>query len=167
VWSVRAAKHKYVSAKNVPAVIVPTVRQDLAMQNVVKTRWANSGDLDYLQEIDITVDWNILKNNKYNIIVAEKGKRIVGFYCFKLTKYSYIVENFLIKHDCRHLGYGKALLKELQHRCIQTQHKMINIIVPEESLDFQKFLKLNDFECISTSGAYHFAWRCHEKSSVS
>ena len=72
-------------------MIVPTVIQNHAMESAVKTRWANSGDLDYLQEIDITVDWDILKSNKYNIIVAEKGKRIVGFYYFRLTKYSYII----------------------------------------------------------------------------
>lgn len=150
--------------ENVHVVIVPIVTQNHATESAVKTRWANSGDLDYLQEIDITVDWDILKNNKYNIIVAEKGKRIVGFYYFRLTKYSYVVENFIIKHDCRHLGYGKALLKELQQRCVQTHHKMIDILVPEESLDFQKFLRLNQFECISTSGAYHFVWRPYIES---
>lgn len=139
--------------------IVPTATQNPVTKSAVKTRWANSGDLDYLQEIDLTVDWDIIKNNKYSVIVAEKGRRIVGFYYFRLTKHSYIVENFMVKHDCRKMGYGTALLKELQQRCVTTQHKMIDIQVPEEALDFQKFLKINKFECISTSGAYHFIWR--------
>jgi len=143
----------------VPAVTAPTVIQNPVNRNAVKTRWANSGDIDSLQNVDLTVDWNIIKDSKYNVIIAENNKTIVGFYYFRLTKYSYVVENFFIRYDFRGLGYGGALLKELQRRCVTTQHKMIDIIVPEECLDFQMFLKAGGFECAGTSGAYHFIWR--------
>jgi hypothetical protein len=111
---------------------------------VKNVRYANRGDIPYLQDFDILVDWEYLLTNKNGGLIVV-GSTPQGVYSFQINKTTYFVSNF---HMSTYTN-GVRLIEDLKERCYKTHRKMISIQVPVECLDLQFFLKNSEFEAIS------------------
>lgn len=122
----------------------------------VSIRYANLGDIDHLEEIDVLPNWKeILLDKQQGLIVLEYKKVVCGVYSFRLTKTTYLVDNFMVNLKFRHMRMGSRLIDDLKDRCYKTSHKLINIKTPEYAVDLQLFLKYHGFWAISLDKSGH------------
>jgi hypothetical protein len=108
----------------------------------MRVRYGNRGDIEFLQDFNILVDWNAALVDKTRMIVIFEEDEIKGFYFCQVRPRTFRVD--LLGGDDRTIRY---MLKELKGRARKQKRLSVSLLVSEYLTDLHKALKDNQFVC--------------------
>jgi len=119
-------------------------------------RWMIRRDMPYVLKIEINSfpsdrTWSeddfidCLKQRNCIGMVAEHDDAILGFMVYELHKGRIHLVNFAVHPEYRHCGIGTAMIAKLKGNLGQTKREVIRVIVAENNLAAQLFLREQGF----------------------